>query len=87
MQLELNLDDKVPDDLDYLKKEIEDIRQRSENVRKGIFKRHNELCKMFMILQEELNSIKESLNKMGANTLEWDYESDDKLFDLKEVSA
>jgi len=46
-------------EVDILRKELEEIRSRNENVRKGIFARHNELAKLYIELSEKI----EKLNK------------------------
>ena len=45
-------------EVEILKQELEDVKKRNENVRKGIFARHNELCKLYMALKEELETLK-----------------------------
>lgn len=57
-------------DLDLANKEYQLVFQRVENVRKGIFKRHNDLAKMYIELQQEIQflrhemaSLKKSLKK------------------------
>jgi hypothetical protein len=47
-------------DIDILKQELAEVRSRNENVRKGIFARHNELCKMYISLKEEVESLKKN---------------------------
>lgn len=46
-------------EVDILRKELEEVRLRNENVRKGIFARHNELAKLYIELSEKI----EKLNK------------------------
>jgi len=46
-------------EVDILRKELEEVRSRNENVRKGIFARHNELAKLYIELSEKI----EKLNK------------------------
>jgi len=41
-----------------VKQELADIKLRNENVRKGIFARHNELAKMYIQLKDELDMVK-----------------------------
>ena len=43
---------------DLLRKELADVKQRSENVRRGIFARHTELCKLFLELKDEVDKLK-----------------------------
>ena len=42
-----------------LKEEMKKVRETSENVRKGLFARHNELAKMFLAQQQEIDYLKE----------------------------
>ena len=44
-------------ELDILKKELAEVRLRNENVRKGIFARHNELAKLFIELSEKVDKL------------------------------
>jgi hypothetical protein len=44
-------------EVDILRKELEEIRSRNENVRKGIFARHNELAKLFIELSEKVEKL------------------------------
>ena len=46
-------------DLTTLKEEMKKVRETSENVRKGLFARHNELAKMFLAQQQEIDYLKE----------------------------
>ena len=43
---------------DLLRKELADVKQRGENVRRGIFARHNELAKLFIELKDEVDKLK-----------------------------
>lgn len=46
------------DEFVLLKEEVEKLHQSSENVRKGIFARYNELAKMYMSLRQEIDAFK-----------------------------
>jgi hypothetical protein len=47
---------------DSLKREMRKVKETSENVRKGIFARHNELAKMFLEQQKEIDYLKQLIN-------------------------
>lgn len=55
MQLDIFEDNS---DIKILRKEVEEIRERSENARRGLFARHNELIKLYMQLKEEMEHVK-----------------------------
>lgn len=88
MQFELNLEEKSSEDikLEYLKKSIEETRKQSENVRKGLFARHNELAKMYVKQQQEIESLKNIIwSQMPIKQECWTYLTpENKLFELKE---
>lgn len=46
------------DEISLLKRELQEVRERSENTRKGLFARHNELIKLYMQLKEEVEHVK-----------------------------
>jgi hypothetical protein len=46
-------------DVDILRKELAEIRQRNENVRKGIFARHNELARLYIELNDKVNKLEQ----------------------------
>lgn len=46
------------DEISLLKRELQEVRERSENARKGLFARHNELIKLYMQLKEEVEHVK-----------------------------
>ncbi len=41
-----------------LKRELDEVKERSENARKGLFARHNELIKLYMSLKMEIEHLK-----------------------------
>jgi len=45
-------------ELELIKCEMKKVKESSENVRKGLFARHNELAKMYLEQKEELEKIK-----------------------------
>jgi len=49
-----------PERIDILDEKIEKIHMTTENVRKGLFARHNELAKMYIELKGELENLKEN---------------------------
>ncbi len=48
-------------DIDFLKEEVSIVRQSSDKVRKSLFARHNELCKMYMELHERMEIIEKNI--------------------------
>jgi hypothetical protein len=54
------------DDESFLRYEIQQIEKTCENVRKGIFARHNELCKKYLELKEENEMIKFRMHKLES---------------------
>jgi len=46
-------------DVDLLRKELAEIRTRNENVRKGIFARHNELARLYIELNDKVNKLEQ----------------------------
>lgn len=85
MQLEFQLEDITDTDakIGYLNKAIVEVKLRSENVRKGLFARHNELAKMYLKQQEEIDELKACLQKMTETKECWIYEKNERLFELK----
>lgn len=57
MQLELF----QKSEMEVLREEIESVKKSSENVRRGIFSRNNELTYLVMDLRKELDDIKNRL--------------------------
>lgn len=46
------------DELSLMKKEIRGLLERQENVRKGLFARHNDLMKLYIKQQEEIDKLR-----------------------------
>tara|TARA_R110000868_G_scaffold312776_1_gene573732 strand:+ start:231 stop:410 length:180 start_codon:yes stop_codon:yes gene_type:complete len=57
MAVQLDLFEELSD-VDILRKELADVKQRNENVRRGIFARHTELSKLFLELKDEVDKLK-----------------------------
>jgi hypothetical protein len=49
------------DEFDSLKQEIKELRKSQDNVRKGLFARHNQLSKLYIELKEENEKIRSLL--------------------------
>ncbi len=45
-------------ELDMLRAELAEVKSRSENVRRGLFARHDALSKLYIELKDELDEIK-----------------------------
>lgn len=51
-----------PNDVEhYLKRDIEHVQDQVNNVRRGLFARHNELAKMFLKQQQEIDRLRDML--------------------------
>lgn len=48
-------------EIEILKAEIADVRLRGDNMRKGLFARHNELAKLYMELKSEYDTLKHAI--------------------------
>lgn len=46
-------------DIDMLRKELAEVRIRNENVRKGLFARHNELAKLYIELNDRITKLEQ----------------------------
>jgi hypothetical protein len=44
------------DEISILKRELAEVKRNSENVRKSLFARHNELAKMYLDLKNQMNA-------------------------------
>lgn len=42
----------------FLKQEVEDLKKRTDNLRRGIFSRHSQLEKMYFELKDEVEKLK-----------------------------
>lgn len=49
------------DPISLLMQEIELLKEQNNNVRKGLFARHNELAKLVLKQQEEIDALKSSM--------------------------
>jgi len=47
-------------ELDQIKEELKLVRERSDNVRKGLFARHNELAKMYYEREKQIEDLMKS---------------------------
>jgi len=56
MAIQLDLFQELSE-IEILRQELADVRARNENVRKGIFARHNELAKLYVELSEKLDKL------------------------------
>lgn len=57
MSAQLDIFEEV--NISILKDELKKVKDSSDNVRKGLFARHNELAKMFLAQQQEIDYLKE----------------------------
>lgn len=51
------------EDVEYLKRKIEETKESSDKVRKGLFARHNELAKMYVELSERVQVMERNICK------------------------
>ena len=49
-------------DISSLKEEMKKVKETSDNVRKGLFARHNELAKMFLEQKKEIDYLKQLID-------------------------
>ena len=56
--IQYDLFEPKPTELDLIKAEMNELYDRQEKVRKGLFARHNALVKMFMELKKEFDAMK-----------------------------
>jgi len=56
MAIQLDLFQELSE-IEILRQELADVRARNENVRKGIFARHNELAKLYVQLSEKVETL------------------------------
>lgn len=87
MQLEFEIIDKNPVELklEFVEKRISDIGNKCDNVRRGMFARHNELAKLYMQQQSEIERLKQIIEGLGYANREWEYGQQDSLFNLREA--
>jgi hypothetical protein len=45
-------------EMDLIREELKQVRERSDNVRRGLFARHNELAKIYMRIEEDHEKMK-----------------------------
>lgn len=64
MQSQLDLFGEVTE-FQVFKEELDKVKQANENVRRGLFARHNELFKLYQKQQEEIENLKLVLAKVG----------------------
>ena len=60
---------------------LNEIKMSSENVRRGLFARHNELTRIILRQQEEIEHLKENVRRLAPEKEQWVYCQNDKLFD------
>lgn len=86
IQLEFNLENKSDVDvkMDYLETYIEKVDKKSDNVRRGLFARYNELAKLMLKQQQEIEQLKAYIAKQNSEQ-SWDYFKEGELFVSREV--
>lgn len=57
MQSQLDLFDN-PTEAEELRREIQELRKRNDSLRKGLFARHNELFRLYLDQQKEIENLK-----------------------------
>lgn len=87
MQLEFTIIDKNPVELklEFVEKRINEAINKCDNVRRGIFSRHNEHAKLLMKMQIEIERLKQIIEGMGHVQREWEYGLENSLFNLREA--
>lgn len=59
----VQLDIFEPSEFELIKQEMKKVKETSENVRKGIFARHNELAKMFLEQKQKVDYLEELIKR------------------------
>lgn len=54
-------------ELAQLKRELQAARTETANVRRGLFARHNELGKLYLSLQQEMEALKKQIEIVAKN--------------------
>ena len=49
---------------DILKAEIDELKERQENMRRGLFARHNDVVKLVFSLQEQVSSLQGTIKDL-----------------------
>lgn len=55
------------DEVGKLRREVSELRSVLENVRKGLFARHNTFLKMYTELVEEVTALKEAVHELKSS--------------------
>ncbi len=63
MELQLDFFEDV-DSVEFFKKELITIVKSQDNLRRGLFARHGDLCKMIMGLREEVEGLKLEIDNL-----------------------
>lgn len=50
-------------DVCFLRRDIEELKKRSDSLRKGIFFRHNDLEKLVFELKDEINKLRSAIDQ------------------------
>ena len=86
IQLEFECMKEINEDLWIVQKSIDQVKKSSDNVRRGIFARYNELCKMFIAQQEKLEQIEKKIEMLSESKKCWAYNQHDTLISEVEES-
>lgn len=90
-QLELNLDNKSPQDLafDEMRKQLEEMNESMGKVRRKLFAELGEVKKLYIEMKNENENLKTTIGLLKNEKTQWIYHKNDCLFDLcdHQVSA
>lgn len=53
-----------PSEFDLVSSDIEQVRQRCDNVRRGIFKRHNILAREQVVMRDEIEELRSEIKRL-----------------------
>lgn len=67
IDIQYDLFDPRPTEMSTLKMEMESLKASQDNVRKGLFARHNEMMKLIMQLDKELSAVRNQLELVAKN--------------------
>lgn len=57
------------DEVKLLMREIAEVRERADNVRRGLFARHNELARLYLELRQEVDALKSIAYKKTSSEM------------------
>jgi len=86
IQLELNIDNKTPQELQFLlmQQQIDNLADSMGKVRRKLFSELGEIKKLYFDVQKENEELKAKLQELCYGKTEWIYGQNGCLFDVRE---